>query len=1495
VAFDAGEIVASLVLQKSEFTRDLAAARSEGAKGIDVPVTFDISQASVARAIAASKRLFAGSPVSVAVNFDISQASVSRALSAARSLFKASPVTVPVAFSVSQASVLTAVRTARALFAANPIVVPVGFSVSQASVARAVMTAKAMFRANPVTIPVNFNTAGAASATAAASKLAGATTSAGNAARGAYGWFRLLALQIPLFGAMTGPVLAADGALTRFLKSMGNTLPHILTFVSAWHLLADWIIEFSAVLIPATIALGVFGVAATGAIRSIVTQLKDASIVSTATGRSIAPLTGAFQKLQDAVQPQVYQLYGDALTIAASKSGALATLATATGHALDYLGARMTVAITSGKSLGGIMAAGSTDVAKLGAVVGNLGGTLGNVLKAVPGYAAIFLNLWVAVTRGLEVLTSVTEPILRAGLALHGLIIYVGLAVTAVLKFGPAVVRAVAAASGAFADFALRMAAYTGVFIGDLIAAEGAMATFTVVTDALAAVNPLVWVGVAVALLGGLVYWMSQSKTATQQFNASLQATIDNAPSIAAATRDITTAQTLTSQKLAAANRALAEANRAAAAGAAGSYAPTTRLTAAQREALSAVAGLRAGSQQLAAENQLSSTRLDALGRTYGSTATAMGLVVTAGITEKQWQDKSANGWAIIRQQVAATALAYKDMGITGGILGNDMQVLNSQASDQYQAIQKLNTGLTTWIGNITATQGAFDTLALGNVTLAANFTKANEAVSKTIHTLGGVKVSSNLAGAAMDGLSQASLTLNQAFGTQITNVNALLDSWRQAGVAQELQTRGTKDAIAPLLKYAQGSREATAQLVALAEEAGYNGPASLKRLTAWLGNTHDATQTVKNITNQATIQEALLTSAMREQGSFIASQLIGDINAAILKYDGVAKAASAYGDAIAKDGRQSDAAHQARQTLIDDLIKSGKAAGDSTTQIAAMITKITGIPLHRALQIVMTGDGSFKIGQGVQQKNPGKGFAPIPTGKAAGGLLRGPGTGTSDSIPAMVSNGEYVVRAAAVDHYGPALLDAINTRRYADGGLVDRGNTSVLTGQYAVAKYNQFTAAMEKAEVAAMRAALARAKAAAAFTGGASGPASPGLLTIAKFLVSHGLTDAAAAGIAGTVAGESGGDPESVGSGGGGLIGWTPISSAYPIQPIITGNVRRDMGVQLTDMLAYLERNGSIADMNQYRGSLAAAMAAAWHWSAQYERPLVTGSDIRSGDVASIYAQIGGHAAGTAGAAPGWAKVGERGQELVHFHGGETVLPNSVTERVLSGTVAMPGYASGTTRKSELASLARKVTDLDRLDKTEAAHVRTLTRPIDVAELYLLEHPHLSPAERKVRQLVVQSREDVLHAYQKRINAQKRTLNKEIALLRALTGYPAGKKYGGGTPGTGTGTGTPPPHALPPPTFLTGAGGAGGFSTAGVTPVSGTTTATAGPVTAAAAQPVASYGPPMAAGDPQVVVLLKSILRQLQAAPAQTSAGVAQGVNGVGRTALNRGYYRVT
>lgn len=97
-----------------------------------------------------------------------------------------------------------------------------------------------------------------------------------------------------------------------------------------------------------------------------------------------------------------------------------------------------------------------------------------------------------------------------------------------------------------------------------------------------------------------------------------------------------------------------------------------------------------------------------------------------------------------------------------------------------------------------------------------------------------------------------------------------------------------------------------------------------------------------------------------------------------------------------------------------------------------AMIKMLIVQPIMRSLS------GAFGFSDGGLVGDP-------PVAKAEGGYISGPGTGTSDSIPARLSNGEFVVRASAVAKHR-AVLEAINSNRiprFADGGLVGNAGSA--------------------------------------------------------------------------------------------------------------------------------------------------------------------------------------------------------------------------------------------------------------------------------------------------------------------------------------------------------------------------------------------------------------------------------------------------------------------
>lgn len=101
---------------------------------------------------------------------------------------------------------------------------------------------------------------------------------------------------------------------------------------------------------------------------------------------------------------------------------------------------------------------------------------------------------------------------------------------------------------------------------------------------------------------------------------------------------------------------------------------------------------------------------------------------------------------------------------------------------------------------------------------------------------------------------------------------------------------------------------------------------------------------------------------------------------------------------------------------------------------------------------------------------------------------------------------------------------------------------------------------------------------------------------TIVSFLTAHGYTNLAAAGIAGNIFQESGGNPESVGSGGGGLIGFTPLP-----QGLVTGNPSADLQAQLQAVLSYNQQwSAYIPALN----ASTSAVQAADIYMNDFERP---------------------------------------------------------------------------------------------------------------------------------------------------------------------------------------------------------------------------------------------------------------------------------------------------
>lgn len=191
--------------------------------------------------------------------------------------------------------------------------------------------------------------------------------------------------------------------------------------------------------------------------------------------------------------------------------------------------------------------------------------------------------------------------------------------------------------------------------------------------------------------------------------------------------------------------------------------------------------------------------------------------------------------------------------------------------------------------------------------------------------------------------------------------------------------------------------------------------------------NTAGSTVDRMNMDNERYQKDA--TSAVYADESMTYEERLAALDAINQKYEdqkakiNTINSLQQYGNSLAKDFASG----------ISDWITGTKSFGDVMRSVLeSLIQKLIQAAMYALIIASVTG-GSFKATF----------FKAFGNGFATGGSVDGPGTGTSDSIPAMLSNGEYVLNAQAVDRLGVPFLNGLNTGRlrgFASGGLVGSG-----------------------------------------------------------------------------------------------------------------------------------------------------------------------------------------------------------------------------------------------------------------------------------------------------------------------------------------------------------------------------------------------------------------------------------------------------------------------
>tara|TARA_Y100000748_G_scaffold185812_1_gene155579 strand:- start:20 stop:3115 length:3096 start_codon:yes stop_codon:yes gene_type:complete len=138
--------------------------------------------------------------------------------------------------------------------------------------------------------------------------------------------------------------------------------------------------------------------------------------------------------------------------------------------------------------------------------------------------------------------------------------------------------------------------------------------------------------------------------------------------------------------------------------------------------------------------------------------------------------------------------------------------------------------------------------------------------------------------------------------------------------------------------------------------------------------------------------------------------------------------------EALKLDAANAQAAFDTQKEKIDQLVQTAKALetikvayasdGESEEQTKARIQALAA-EWAKYMEVPVTYVLPEKVD--AQRVSDALGADTSIPGFAGGGQLRGPGTGTSDSILMWGSNGEFMMRKRAVDYYGSDFMNKLN------------------------------------------------------------------------------------------------------------------------------------------------------------------------------------------------------------------------------------------------------------------------------------------------------------------------------------------------------------------------------------------------------------------------------------------------------------------------------------
>lgn len=239
-------------------------------------------------------------------------------------------------------------------------------------------------------------------------------------------------VQIPLF----------NGAFEKML-------PHFLAVASGTHMIIEAALELVAVWVPAAVALGVFGIAASKAALEVANDTRDMAIAADGTGTAFAGMSKKVgESMTDMAKPYVFEAFGLGMIAMQKQSQTTGTVIQSVGGQIDKWLSEAVIAYQKGT--GQMALQGSKDFSILGDAFKQLGTAIEGFIKITPGYASDLLKLGDSVLHvASAVLNSgIAQAFGKIFLAAHGAFFYLGLFATLGTKLGQALLSPLARITG---------------------------------------------------------------------------------------------------------------------------------------------------------------------------------------------------------------------------------------------------------------------------------------------------------------------------------------------------------------------------------------------------------------------------------------------------------------------------------------------------------------------------------------------------------------------------------------------------------------------------------------------------------------------------------------------------------------------------------------------------------------------------------------------------------------------------------------------------------------------------------------------------------------------------------------------------------------------------------------------------------------------------------------------------------------------------------------